>query len=88
MRNSALRAGIIAVVAIAFAIIGSQLLKTSDVADVVDSSNASTGGPTQGATKLEQPVGSSSRAGLSNSVGFVVRNSDGEIIDSGTVPGD
>ena len=76
------------VVAVALAIIGSQLLKTSDTTKAVDSSNTPPGGSIQGATELEQPAGSSSRAGVSNSVGFVVRNSKGEIIDTGTVSGD
>ena len=76
------------VMAVALALIGSQLLKTSDTTQAVGSSNTPSGGLAQGVTGLEQPAGSSSRTGVSNSVGFVVRNSEGEIIDTGTVSGD
>ena len=78
----------IGVVAIALAVIGSQLIETSDSTEAVDSPDISTGVSNQGLKELQQPGGSSSRTGVSNSVGFVVRDSDGKIIDSGFVSGD
>ncbi|MCH8910594.1 MAG: hypothetical protein IH867_07625 [Chloroflexi bacterium] len=88
MRNSALRAGAIGVVAIVLAAIGSQLIERSDGSEVPDFSNISKNRSSQGLTELEQGGGSFSRAGVSSSIDFVVRNADGEIIDSGSVSGD
>ena len=89
MGKPAFKAGLIGIVAIAIAVLGSQLIVESDGTSELGLLPEITTSRSSGLVdEIAQPGGSSIRAGVSNSVGFVVRNSKGDVVQSGTVSGD
>ena len=87
MNSAAIKASVIALAAIGLAILGSRFLGSGEE-NTNEQSPGTTSAPlNNGQDSFEQPGGSSSKAGVSNSVGFVVRDADGNVVESGTVSG-